>query len=273
VTVESESLLLLGHTFSTINQLVIAQLLAAGGGAGSWERSGVVMKRFLIVGAIAFAAGQAFAADLPQPAAVPQAPAAYVPAAPPVYDWGGIYVGINGGWGFGKSDWTNTGTGASTGNFDTSGGVVGGTLGFNYQIQQFVLGVEGDIDWADNNGSSSSGPCAGLACTTKNTWLGTIRGRAGYAVDRVLFYGTAGGAYGEIQQSGAGLTTGDFNRFGWTAGAGVEAAFTDNITGRIEYLYADLGSGSCSVVCFTGASTNVSFSTSLVRAGVDFKFR
>jgi outer membrane immunogenic protein len=232
------------------------------------------MRRILVAGvltlAIATAAAIApvVAADLPQaPPPAPRAPV-FVPA--PVYNWSGIYVGINGGWGFGTSNWTNSVLGNS-GDFDLSGGVAGGTLGFNYQVNQFVMGVEGDIDWADINGSSSSGLCAGFSCSTKNTWLGTIRGRAGFAADRILFYGTAGGAYGEIQESGAGLTTNNFNRFGWTAGAGLEGALTDNLTARIEYLYVDLGSGSCSLVCF-GTTTNVSFKTSLVRAGLDFKF-
>lgn len=159
------------------------------------------------------------------------------------------------------------------GDFNLNGGTVGGNLGANYQMNQFVLGVEGDFDWAGICGSSTSGLCspAGFSCSTKNTWLSTIRGRAGFAADRILFYGTAGGAFGEIQETGAGLSSADFNRFGWTAGAGLEGAVTDNMTARIEYLYVDLGSGSCTLVRF-GTPTNVSFKTSLVRAGLDFKF-
>jgi outer membrane immunogenic protein len=236
------------------------------------------MRRILFAGALTLAIATVaaiapvVAADLPQaPPPAPRAPV-FVPA--PVYNWSGIYFGINGGYGFGSSDWTNTGTGLDSGNFDLSGGVAGGTLGFNYQINQFVIGAEGDFDWSGIQGSTSGGICAaaGFSCTTKNTWLGTVRGRAGFAADRVLFYGTAGGAFGEIQQTGVGLTTSNFNRFGWTAGAGLEGALTDNLTARVEYLYVDLGSGSCTVVCFPGASTNVSFKTSLIRAGLDFKF-
>ena len=71
----------------------------------------------------------------------------------------------------------------------------------------------------------------------------------------MLFYGTGGGAFGDVQQNNGNLTV-SYNQFGWTAGAGVEAAFTDNITGRIEYLYVDLGTTSCSIVCFPGVATS-----------------
>jgi outer membrane immunogenic protein len=232
------------------------------------------MRRVLFAGALSLAIATVaaiapvVAADLPQPPPpMPRAPA-FVPV--PVYNWSGLYVGINGGYGFGSSNWTNSVLGNS-GNFDLSGGVVGGTIGANWQFSQFVIGVEGDIDWSGIKGSTSNGLCAGIACTTKNTWLSTFRARAGFAADRVLFYGTAGGAVGSIQASGAGFTNTDSSQFGWTAGAGLEGALTDNLTARIEYLYIDLGNNSCSVVCF-GTSTNVSFKTSLVRAGLDWKF-
>jgi len=138
------------------------------------------MKRILIAGALALAAGgQALAADLPQPAPQPpRAPATYVPAQAPYFSWTGIYVGINGGYGFGQSNWTAP-LGAPTGNFSTSGFLVGGTLGGNYQMGAFVIGLEGDGDWSNANGTSFSSCPAG--CTTQSTWLATVRGRAGYA--------------------------------------------------------------------------------------------
>ena len=72
----------------------------------------------------------------------------------------------------------------------SAGALVGGTVGANYQIGQFVLGVEGDGDWQNLDGTTSGGSCAGVGCETKSDWLATVRGRAGYAWDRVLFYGT-----------------------------------------------------------------------------------
>jgi outer membrane immunogenic protein len=185
--------------------------------------------------------------------------------APPVYNWGGIYYGINGGYGFGKSEWTNPffGTG-STGNFNTSGFAVGGTLGANYQIEAFVFGVEGDMDWMGIQGST--GVCA-ITCETKNTWLSTFRGRAGYAVDRVLFYATGGGAYGNIQAGPSGGTLTNTNKAGWTAGGGVEAAFADNWTARVEYLFVDFQNAT------PFPATTVKLDENLIRFGLDYKFR
>jgi outer membrane immunogenic protein len=228
------------------------------------------MKRIFISAVLTLVGvASAMAADLPQPAPPPLAPAAYIPVVAPVYNWGGIYLGINGGYGFGKSEWT--GGGLSTGNFNTSGFVVGGTLGANYQVDAFVFGVETDIDFTGIQGSSNLCTVGGAACQTSNDWLGTTRGRLGYAADRVLFYGTAGAAYGNVQANVNGVTN-SATEFGWTAGAGVEAAFADNWTARIEYLFVDLSKASCGSAC-GGAPVTVSFTQSLVRAGIDFKFR
>ncbi len=228
------------------------------------------MKRLLLAGALAFAAaGPAFAADLPQPAPPPpQAPAAYVPMVAPVYNWGGIYWGINGGYGIGSTEWTVPA--ASTGTFDVSGFLTGATLGANFQTDAFVFGIEADFDGDWINGSNSSA-CATVACETKNTWLSTARARFGYAADRVLFYGTGGGAFGNIQANTAGTNFQQETEAGWTVGAGIEAAFADNWTARIEYLYVDLGNAS-----FTGTGgtpITVKFDTSLIRAGIDYKLR
>jgi outer membrane immunogenic protein len=245
------------------------------------------MKRILFAGALALAAASpALAADLPQapPPPPPQAPAAYVPTVVPQYNWGGIYFGLNGGYGFGDSSWNTPG--GSTGDFSTDGGLVGVTVGANFQTGPLVVGIEGDIDWSDIKGNlTSTALCGGGAtCTfqTENDWLGTIRGRVGYAWDRVLFYGTAGGAFGNIKPQltvvSAGGTTAvqsDSSEFGWTAGAGVEVALAENWTARVEYLFVDLQNGTLScaaTTCGTAISAPVSFETSLVRAGLNFKF-
>jgi outer membrane immunogenic protein len=241
------------------------------------------MKRTLFAGALLLAAtGSTLAADLPpaMPPPPPRAPAAYVPVIPPQYNWGGIYIGLNGGYGFGTSsqDYTSIGL-ASTGSFNIQGAVAGGTIGANFQTGQFVFGIEGDGDWSNIKGSTSStNVCA--SCQTSNDWLATLRARAGVAWDRVLLYGTAGGAAGDIKASlpaAPGLTaiSGTSNEFGWTAGAGVEFGITDNVTAKVEYLYVDLqnGSLSCTVAACGGVgSVPVSFETSLVRAGINLKF-
>jgi len=232
------------------------------------------MKRILIAGALALAAaGQALAADLPQPAAPPppRAPAVYVPTTAPVYNWGGIYIGINGGYGFGTSDWTVAGVG-STGSFNTDGGLVGGTIGANFQASQFVFGIEADVDWTDIRGSTTAFPCLST-CQTSNDWLGTVRGRVGYAFDRVLIFGTGGGAFGDVKATVTGAGSNDNSEFGWTAGGGVEFAVTENLTARVEYLFVDLSNGSCTTACGSPATAvAVKFDASLVRAGLNYKF-
>ena len=241
------------------------------------------MKRMMLAGVLALgAAGPALAADLPPPQIPPpQAPATYVPAPSPEYNWGGIYFGLNGGYGFGDSKWSGLG---STGSFNTDGGLVGVTLGANYQANQMVFGIEGDMDWADASGTAGAGCGASVigigtitSCETKNDWLATVRGRLGYAWDRVLLYGTAGGAGGDIKATTSGGTASvgsvDNTEFGWTAGAGVEFALAQNWTARAEYLYVDLSNGSWSCTgAFCGTTSSVSFDESLVRVGLDYKF-
>lgn len=232
------------------------------------------MKRMLFVGAVALAAATpALAADLPPAGPLPQAPATYIPAVAPVYNWSGIYIGINGGYAFGDSDWDGA-TPVGTGDFNINGALVGGTMGANFQSGQFVFGVEADGDWTDIKGSTSSGGCFGATCQTSNDWLATVRGRVGYAFDRVLVYATGGGAAGDVK---ATLTTPGFTgstdntEFGWTAGAGVEFAITENVTAKAEYLFVDLSDGSCGGAVCTPAIP-VSFDASLIRAGLNFKF-
>jgi len=227
------------------------------------------MKRFVFAGALALAAGgQALAADLPPPMAPPpRAPATYVPAPVPIFSWSGIYIGVNGGYAFGTSDDSVGG-----GTLKANGFLLGGTVGGNYQFGNFVVGIEGDGDWSNLDGTSTT-TCVG--CETKSTWLATVRGRAGYAWDRVLFYGTAGGAFGNVQ---SGPISGPFNsatQAGWTAGAGVEAAFAPNWTAKVEYLYVDFSGLSCSgdgVITGCGTGNSVTLTENLVRAGVNYKF-
>src|SRR5579862_4923286 len=135
------------------------------------------MKRIILIttATLAIVAGTpVLAADLPQAAPAPQAPAVYVPTVAPVYNWGGIYFGVNGGYGFGSTDWTiSQGSPSSTGNFSTTGFVVGPTLGVNFQTDAFVFGIEGDFDgsWLDGKDSScqyfvSAPPAPGPAAAT-----------------------------------------------------------------------------------------------------------
>ena len=256
------------------------------------------MKRTLFASAIAVAVvSPALAADLPS-APPPQAPAVYVPAAPPVYNWSGFYIGANaGGSWFSQSNstftWSVTGATSTGQSFNDSGFAAGGQLGANFQSGQFVFGIEGDADYLSNKASVTvATDFSGLAGSSNthtytSDFLSTVRGRLGFAWDRALIYGTGGLAMADYQiqrmQNGAGLapagnsqTVSDF-RIGWAAGAGVEYAFSDMITGRVEYLVAGLESASNSYnfAAFGNGTVTQSSPTAyvnIVRGGLNFKF-
>ena len=219
------------------------------------------------------AADRGLAADLPQ-AGPPPTAVRYAPAVS--YDWSGFYIGVNGGYGVGNSSW-NSAAPFTTGNFTTDGLLAGGTIGINYQAGQFVFGFEGDADWAGFKGTSNNAYCslvtAGAVCQTAEHWLGTARARIGFAVNRLLIFGTAGGASGDIK---AGLnppgTYDASNNFGWTAGGGVEGAITENWTAKIEYLHVDLGNATCPANCGLAVPMTVPLTENLVRAGINYKF-
>jgi outer membrane immunogenic protein len=224
------------------------------------------------------ATGAALTADLPPAAAPPpRAPAVYAPP-PPVYNWSGFYLGINGGWGFGKSDWNLSTLPFDTGSFSVNGGLVGGTIGANWQSDWFVAGIEGDFDgsWMDGTASTCATATAFVStvnCETKNNWLATIRGRVGYAADRILFYATGGVAFGDIVvNTAANWQSAD--KTGWTAGAGIEGAFTDHWTARVEYLFVDLQNSSFTAtnVLLAPVPVTTKFDANLIRAGLDYKF-
>jgi outer membrane immunogenic protein len=192
-----------------------------------------------------------------------EAPPAYF--APGFASWSGFYVGINGGYGFGSSDWDIPAV-----SVDPQGALVGGTIGYNLQTSTSVWGIEGDIDWSDIKGDVL---CGVGSCETKNDWLATARLRAGYAgFSNWLPYITGGAAFGDVKTSNSVLTAASKTMFGWTAGAGIEYAWPTNWSIKLEYLYADLGSFDCGVSCGAAAPDNVTFKTNIVRAGFNYRF-
>ena len=207
----------------------------------------------------------AFAADMPVykgPAPVYEAPA---------FSWTGFYLGINGGYGFGKSDWSSA---ATTGSINPQGALVGATVGYNWQTGSWVLGAEADADatWISGNTTGGTGLCAGgTGCDTHNTWLGTARARIGYAWDRVMPYVTGGGAFGAVKMSpntGGGESG---TKFGWAAGAGLEYAYKGAWSAKLEYLYTDLGTATCGASS-CGVDTEVTYKANIVRAGLNYRF-
>jgi outer membrane immunogenic protein len=231
--------------------------------------------KLIAVGAIVVAGFRtALVADLPTPGLFPPLPIA-------VYNWTGIYLGINGGVGTANSNWSDGPIG-TTGSFPTSSFLIGGAAGINYQLGEYVFGIEGDGDWTNLHGNSGSS-CGAISTVvtppvssqTQSQWLATVRGRVGYAVDRILLYCTAGAAFGNIQTGLNPPSTFDSSvETGWTVGAGLENAFAQNWTAKIEYLFVDLPNGSCTTIgnCGGAAGSIVTFNENIIRAGLNFKF-
>jgi outer membrane immunogenic protein len=235
----------------------------------------------LIIGA-AFAAmsyASAFAADLPMQT-YKSAPAMVAT----VYNWTGFYVGVNGGYGWGTQDplilFSNRFDRSS---FNINGGMFGGTIGAQIQQGYVVLGLEGDLDWANIKGTGISTPTIGglglinpitLNLATNTSAVGTVRARVGVAMNNWLFYATGGGALVKSSANGtsfAGVACGTLGVFpncaasGWrpglAAGLGAEWGFAQNWSLKLEYLYiASMGSG---------VSTD---HINTVRGGINYRF-
>lgn len=204
------------------------------------------------------------AADLPRPAY--KAPIYVAP-----FSWSGFYIGINGGYGIGKSDWSSS---ITTGSVNPKGWLVGGTIGYNLQTGVWVWGLEADAGLSTMKGSTTGGTgvCgAAPGCETRNRWLGTARGRIGYAFDRFLPYLTGGAAFGDVKMSpNTGLSE-TKTKIGWTVGAGLEYAFLGAWSAKIEYLYTDLGKSTCSAASCV-VDTDVTYKANLIRLGVNYRF-
>ncbi|MCP3444960.1 outer membrane protein [Bradyrhizobium sp. CCGUVB14] len=269
------------------------------------------MKKLLLAAAmVVLGAASAQAADL-------AAQYTKAPMMAPAYNWTGFYVGANLGGQWGSADPTTSTVFSPTGYFATSSvpaigavgaqnvnssSVTGGfTAGYNWQVNQAVFGLEGDINYFGFKGSASGSAvypcCAPTAFTVSSQvsadWLATIRGRIGFlATPSWLLYATGGAAIADVK--------GNFNftdtfatatesaairdtRVGWTAGAGTEYAFGGGWSFKAEYLYVDLGRASTTstnLAAFTPAiafptnvySHSVDIKSNIVRVGVNYKF-
>jgi outer membrane immunogenic protein len=200
------------------------------------------MKKLLVGVALIGTAVSAQAADL-----AVKAPYYKAPAIASVYDWTGFYLGVNAGVGLGR-DRTQRFDAASADSLYLSplGAIGGGQIGYNWQTNSFlgplVLGVEADIQGADMTDNRTD--VRGVQYGQKLDWFGTVRGRIGLVTGPTLSYVTAGYAYGNVNTTvvnGGVPFTFNGGRSGWTWGSGVEAALGGNWTGKIEYLYVDLG--------------------------------
>jgi outer membrane immunogenic protein len=284
-----------------------------------------VKKIALVISILGIGTATAFAADL--------APRPYTKAPPPppvaAYNWTGFYIGASGGYGWNQgsnvalSSVPVTPAGADVGlaigaanaiptalSTQPKGFLAGGEIGYNYQWQQWVLGVEADFSGANISGSANANAVAPVpfqiftfsangsaASEQKLDFFGTLRARLGYTVtDRFLIYGTGGLAYAHAESNtttgdlpinviigpAAGAATGMLA--GWTAGAGFEWAFAPSWSFKTEYLYYDLGSlnyalspNAVSTCCtvqegFVNTTASATFRGNIVRVGINYKF-
>lgn len=245
--------------------------------------------------ALLLSTGAAFAADVSAPAA---------------HDWSGFYIGANAGaaWSNGdvKSNYLNVDPRPSPdpqrvarileGTVDGETAFTGGGIvGFNYQIDRIVLGVEADFNYlgfGDSVNKTYITPDIGQIVIPDEyshlewsaDWYGTIRARLGYAIDNFMIYGTGGVAYGDVQASGnmaIGEKTylkgsADGVQWGWTVGGGAEYALNDHLSVGAEYLYVDLGSSKfdykeVSTIDFE-ADAEVDYRFSVARATIKYSF-
>ena len=260
------------------------------------------------------AATSAFAADM----------APRYTKAPPieVWNWTGFYVGGNVGYSWGRSStdvtYYNTVTGLPiapppgsivNGTFSMDGVIAGGQAGYNWQTNNWVWGLEGDLQWSDEKGRGNflcsgtvvGGPClpaltflpggaagTGLALDQHLEWFGTLRARGGILANpKTLLYVTGGLAFGSIKSTatlagfnnlGGGIVAIGSNadvRAGWTVGAGAEFMFSKNWSGKVEYLYMDLGRFENTYVLpagLIGVRTSSSFTDHIARVGINYHF-
>jgi outer membrane immunogenic protein len=253
---------------------------------------GSTMKRTLIASVLALGlyVDPAPAADLPVKGPIG------TPWAPGIDTWTGFYIGVNGGgaWSDNTVSYSQLGTGGlASASFTDKSGIGGAQAGFNWQMGWFVAGVEIDLDGRHWGGSSTSAPIAGnaidLVTLSQNAnWLGTARGRLGFAFGDALLYATGGAAAGEVEHSITEfrVTTGDARnltesptKVGWVAGAGLEYRVWHNVSVGVEYLHVDLGNtaitSQASVVNATAFQTSQATFTDksdIVRAKLNWLF-
>ncbi|WP_119255969.1 outer membrane protein [Shinella zoogloeoides] len=179
-----------------------------------------------------------------------------------VYDWGGFYVGVNTGYAWTQGDYTG---GGLPGDHSMDGWALGAFAGYNFFNNGWVYGVEADVKHDFNNERFTSG---GGPVEYETTWGGSVRARLGYAIDRTLIYGTGGYAFTNAKLTDPGGATDKETFHGWTIGAGVEHAFTDNLAGRVEYRYTDYGKSDV----FGVAGSDGDIDSHSIMLGVSMKF-
>ena len=195
-------------------------------------------------------------------------PAPVVEAAPAAFNWTGFYLGVHAGAAITSFDFSSPLGGGSFSD-DNTGFLGGLQAGYNWQFDQIVVGLQTDFAYTSAKVSLVEG--GDIVPEQKLEWLGSTTARIGYAFDNLLVYGKGGVAYGQSTfevpfVQGLSLQDSQWH-VGWTAGVGAEYAFTQNITGLLEYNYVDLGSQDYAV-----NSIDVDLTSNVIKAGVNYKF-
>lgn len=239
-------------------------------------------------------AGSAYAAEpLPPPPPPPV----------PIFTWTGVYIGIQigGVWARDSASLVNPGSGPNVQNVNgvlipfaipavnfpftanASGVIGGGHIGYDLQINQWVLGVEGSVDGTSMSTAQHVNAIPRLFeadLRTRSDVQGSIRGRLGIAFDRLLLYGTGGVAFAGITdfydttRFGRGTANFSRTRTGWTAGGGIAYAITNNWSIGAEYRYSDFGhySDVSNIAFFSLSNVNRHFTENQVEGRLSYKF-
>ena len=212
------------------------------------------------------------------------------PVVAPIYNWGGFYVGANGGWGSSHNCYTNTSIlgvavpAFGEGCHDSSGGSVGGQVGYRWQAGNWVFGLEAQGDWANFSGSNPSLVFANTTNRTKIDAFGLFTGQVGYAWNNVLAYVKGGAAVTDNRYEGL-ATFGGFvtdrasdTRWGGTVGAGVEYGFAPNWSAALEYDHMFMGTNNYAftsvfpVAGFNTRNDSIRQDVDLVTVRVNYRF-
>jgi outer membrane immunogenic protein len=202
-----------------------------------------------------------------------------------VYDWSGLYFGGNAGYGSSRESWSmvtpGTGLLRPEGNHNANGGLVGGQIGYRWQVGTWVFGVEGQGDWAGLKGSNLNLLNPAIRDQTKVNALGLMTGQVGYAFNNALFYVKGGAAvtgnkYNELMNAnGAAITNGKDTRWGGVIGVGAEYGFAPNWSAGINYDHLFMGTKNDGFTNAAGALVNtqrISQDVDLVTLRINYKF-
>lgn len=197
---------------------------------------------------------------------------------PEMQDWSGIYAGVQAGYGWGDRDWDDDAGffDDEAFRYDLRGAVAGGQIGFNFQTDNFVFGIEADGAWSDMRDSVSE-PLFGpfhIDAEAEMEWLATVRGRAGFAWDRFMIYGTGGIAFANVNTDVTtpfiGNDSDSATHTGWAAGVGIEGMITERVSLKAEYLHAGFGKEDFNY--YTSTDGRADLDVDIVRLGVNWHF-